>query len=380
MMGVLKFALLFLVIGFTSASLQCGGRTLNSMSPDTWMCCGGKPYHKNSNVFACCNKECYNALSQLCCGGDIYTRVNANSACCNGKYFQRGNKGCCNGQIFDLRTHDCCRHVKYSRDDETCCNGTVIPKDKTGKRTVCCGKKLYDPLTEKCCAEKVVEAVAGVHTKCCDSTPYDSQTKSCCNEKVIPRVGGKDKCCNGKMMNSRHNICCGDHAQPRVYGKQDTGCCRVGEPVAPSTRYAEDIVGLMKANIHKRSHIGHFITFDKTKAMCCSGKLNRIKSGKSTGCCNRNAYDVRTEICCGVRIYEKIPGEQERCCAGRPYNRKSHICCHNTLNALIPGGEMHSFCCGRKMFDRRKQKCEKENKLISLECEKTVDVGKGATK
>jgi len=55
---------------------------------------------------------------------------------------------------------------------------------RKNNRNQCCGQSSFDPEKEMCCAQSVVEKIAGQHTKCCQRKPYDSRKNSCCMSKV----------------------------------------------------------------------------------------------------------------------------------------------------------------------------------------------------
>ena len=79
------------------------------------------------------------------------------------------------------------------------------------------------------------------------------------------------------------------NAQKRLFGK-DEGCCRVGHPT-----FLEGV-----------GSSGKYKSYDTSKSICCSGKLNKRSVSANTGCCNQKAYDVRNEICCGVNVCIKF--------------------------------------------------------------------------
>lgn len=339
-------------------NLKCGNRVYSMISPSQWTCCGSKLYPKNANYFACCDKKCYNPSSQYCCGNKIYTRLNINSACCNGKAYQRGYHGCCNKILINLKTHDCCRTRPYNMETHICCNGVVTKYERETNKTQCCGNFLYNPSTEMCCAGNVTPKFAGQYTKCCMKESYDSRTSSCCMGKIIEREKDKDECCHGIMIYSAKQICCGNTSQPRVNGHQ-TGCCRIGGkqtkelPENADERMIDKLLG------------GSHVTYDKLKSICCSGKLLPRQYGSNAACCKQDVYDVKSQICCIDKIHNRSIDKFERCCNNQPFDRSHHICCHGNLFKIAKTNLPYMFCCGSKVYDRRKAQCH-DNKTISM--------------
>ena len=330
----------------------CEGALLRPLEHGVFTkCCGAKTFDRR--IFRCCSGKKITAMDQQCI------------PVCQGKRFKAETFICCN-EVVHFRIHgndtQCCgQKIINSKSKKCCLGGFIVPATANCKQRnpITCGGSTIIPGTHICCENSVrhLKAFDGF-TACCGSNKtYNTATHSCCPglNIVVPK-GFSCIPCDGRHINLQTHRCCkGKNVHPLRYGKFTTCCgsnstfdkrinkCCPDKTVRPKAKSCLGLCG----DLHH----------DITNNICCAGRVvYTALYGRNTKCCgNSGVFDKRLQKCCfGYRIIPKtslcVP------CGNFYFNHANHICC-KTRHMYYRKHGSFSSCCGSFIFHKKNQRC-----------------------